>query len=89
LISGIIGFFFPIPFVFLINRAWSFESNVKTITGLPKYFFVSVIALITHSSVQYFYVETLGGAESFSQLVGIFFSASINFTLLKLFVFNK
>ena len=89
LISGVLGFIFPIPIVFLINRNWSFVSSVRVTSGLLKYFFVSLFALLSHSAVQYVYVECFTGPESLSQLVGIVFSASINFTLLKLFVFNK
>ena len=87
-ISGILGFIAPIPIVFIINRAWSFQSNVRKITALPLYFGTNGIALLAHFIVQTISHEMFAVPERISQLIGIFATAMINFYLAKTIVFK-
>ena len=52
LISGIIGFVSPLPILFILNRNWTFKSNVKT-TKMNLYIFTNLLGLLVHSSSQY------------------------------------
>ena len=89
LISGVVGFLTPIPLVFIINKSWTFKSDIDYKKGLSTYTFTNILALISHLSTQIFVREVLGVPEKFSQLFGIFSSAIVNFVLAKTFVFKK
>jgi len=86
--SGVIGFLVPIPFVFIVNRKWTFDSRVSYKKGLFVYTCVSLVALISHSVTQLYVREILSVSYEYSQLYGIFVSAGVNFLCLKFIVFR-
>ena len=88
LIAGAIGFLVTIPFVFFVNRMWTFQSDLSYASGLPLYVVTNIVALGAHSTTQWFARETLGVPEIFSQLFGIVSSAIVNFLLAKVVVFR-
>ena len=87
-ISGVLGFLAPIPIVFIINRAWSFQSNVRSISALPLYFCTNGIALLGHFLVQTVSHEIFGVSVRMSQFMGIVVTALINFYLARTIVFK-
>jgi putative flippase GtrA len=87
LIAGSIGFLVPIPIVFIINKNWTFKSNIDYKKGLAIYTITNIIVLIIHILAQIFAQEILGVPEKFTQLFGIFISAILNFILAKILVF--
>jgi putative flippase GtrA len=87
-IAGILGFLAPIPIIFIINRKWSFRSNVKKITAMPLYFGTNGIALLAHFLVQTMSHEMFAVSVKVSQLMGIFVTAMLNFYLAKTIVFK-
>ena len=88
IIAGIIGFLFPIPIVFILNRKWTFKSNVKY-SRISYYFIANIIALSCHSLTQFLAKEILDVAEIYTQLFGIIITPTINFLISKFFVFKE
>ena len=88
LISGGFGYTLAILPVFLINRHYTFESNVSLKRGLPLYVTINLTNLGCHVLVQWFAVSILGVTEMISQVFGIFVTTLLNFTMLKSFVFH-
>ena len=89
ILAGIIGFVFPIPFVYFINSLWSFDLKSYNFKSLRIYFVINVITLACHTSILIFIKTVFDWQEEICQLSAIIGSAIINFTLLKLFLFNK
>lgn len=89
LIAGILGFLTPIPLVYVINRTWTFGSNIGHRKGMPAYVMTNIVAMLAHFVAQIFAGEFIGVAEKFTQIFGIASSAIVNFTLAKFFVFQR
>jgi len=88
LISGVIGFIFPLPILFTLNRNWTFKSDVKY-GKMNLYVLTNLIGLCIHSSTQYIVYEFLGVPKVFSQLLGQASSAILNFVLSKYLIFKR
>jgi putative flippase GtrA len=88
-LAGTIGFIFPIPIVYFINSMWSFNYKIYNFKSLKIYFILNLTTLVCHIFLIIFFKSILGWQEEICQLSGIFVSAIINFTLLKLFLFDK
>ncbi len=88
LISGIIGFVSPLPILFILNRNWTFKSNVKT-TKMNLYIFTNLLGLLVHSSSQFIAFEFIGIPKIYSQLIGQLSSATMNFLISKYIIFKK
>lgn len=88
LISGIIGFVSPLPILFILNRNWTFKSNVKT-TKMNLYIFTNLLGLLVHSSSQFIAFEFVGIPKIYSQLIGQLSSATMNFLISKYIIFKK
>tara|TARA_B100000795_G_C22508683_1_gene326870 strand:- start:36 stop:374 length:339 start_codon:yes stop_codon:yes gene_type:complete len=88
LISGVVGFVFPLPVLFILNRNWTFKSNVKY-GKMNLYVLTNLIGLSVHSSTQYIVYEFLGVPKIFSQLLGQASSAILNFLVSKYLIFKK
>tara|TARA_Y200000002_G_C22679829_1_gene663558 strand:+ start:1517 stop:1918 length:402 start_codon:yes stop_codon:yes gene_type:complete len=88
LISGIIGFISPLPILFILNRNWTFKSNVKT-TKMNLYIFTNLLGLLVHSSSQFIAFEFIGIPKIYSQLIGQLSSAIMNFLISKFIIFKK
>jgi len=89
LVSGALGFSFAVIPAFLINRSWTFNSQVSIWQGFPVYLLISVFTLGLHSITQWFAVEVFGVIEIFSQLFGIAVTTVVNFLLVRRLVFGK
>jgi putative flippase GtrA len=89
LIAGAIGFLTPVPIVFIVNRSWTFKSNLDFRKGLSTYTVTSIIALVANFLTQIFVREVLGVPDMFTQLFGIFVSSILNFILAKFLVFER
>ena len=89
LLSGALGFSFAVIPAFLMNRAWTFSSQVSFWRGFPVYLPISVFTLGLHSITQWFAVEVFGVIEIFSQLFGIAVATVVNFLLVRRLVFGK
>lgn len=87
--SGILGFIAPIPIVFFINSMWSFNYKFYNYNRLKVYFILNIITLLCHIFLLIFLKSIIGWQEEICQLSGILVSAIVNFTLLKLFLFDK
>ena len=88
LVSGVIGFIFPLPILFILNRNWTFRSNVNY-TKMNLYFLTNLLGLGVHSFTQFIVYEIFGVPKVFSQLLGQASSAILNFLLSKFFIFKK
>ena len=88
LISGIIGFVSPLPILFILNRNWTFKSNVKT-SKISLYIFTNLLGLLVHSSSQFIAYEFIGIPKIYSQLIGQLSSAIMNFLISKYIIFKK
>jgi putative flippase GtrA len=89
LVAGTIGFLIPVPIVFLINRVWTFKSDIDYKKGLSTYTVTNIMALVANFLTQVFVREVLGIPERFTQLFGIFVSAILNFFFAKTLVFGQ
>ncbi len=89
LVAGVFGFLLPVPFIFVANRNWTFRSDVSYKRGLSVYILTNIVALAAHSTTQFFAHELLGIAKEYSQLFGIFASATVNFIFAKFIVFRE
>lgn len=89
LIAGIISFLVPVPFVFLTNKMWTFNSNVSNVAGLPSYLMVCFLGLSGHTTVLFIVTDFLKINPLISQIPAIMTSASINFLLAKFVVFKN
>ena len=89
-ISGVSGFLSGGVLGFFLNRRWTFGSSSRETSTVIKYVLVQAFSLLGHSVAQILVVEMFFVHELISQVIGIMVSMSINFTLLKLYVFaNK
>tara|TARA_B100001057_G_C22824944_1_gene941014 strand:- start:143 stop:544 length:402 start_codon:yes stop_codon:yes gene_type:complete len=88
LISGIIGFISPLPILFILNRNWTFKSNVKA-TKINLYIFTNLLGLLVHSCSQFIAYEFIGIPKIYSQLIGQLSSAIMNFLISKFIIFKK
>ena len=89
LISGLMGYVFPMIPIFFLNRYWTFKSNVSIIKGFPIYIIINIITLSSHSLIQYLSKEYVGVPEIYSQACGIFVSTIISFTLVRKLMTSK
>ena len=60
LISGLLGYLFATVPIFFLNRYWTFKSNVSIFKGFPIYIIINLIALSSHSLIQYVSKEYSG-----------------------------
>ena len=88
-ISGAVGFVSGGISGFFLNRAWTFNASDKGVKIIIKYILVQVVSLAGHSSTQMTAVELFSVHEYLSQFIGIMVSMTLNFVLLKFFVFSR
>ena len=88
LVAGAIGFLLPVPFVFVLNRNWTFKSKVGYNQGLILYLLLTMAVLSIHSLTQWTVSTLFNVREIHSQLFGIASSAVAHFILAKVFIFN-
>ena len=88
LFAGLLGFMTGAFISYYFNKNITFKSSVPLRYGLIKFIPTQMFSYLIHFSSQYSSVFFFDISEILSQLIGIFFSMLINFTLLKKVVFN-
>ena len=83
LISGLLGYLSAAVPIFLLNRYWTFRSNISIYKGFPVYVVINIITMSSHSLIQYSSKEYLGIPEIYSQACGIIVSVIISFILVR------
>ena len=83
IISGIMGYISAMIPIFLLNRYWTFKSNVSIFKGFSVYIIINIITLSSHSLTQYLSKEFVGVPEIYSQACGISVSVIISFLLVR------
>ena len=89
IISGMVGFLFPIPIIFKLNKWWTFKKNVTDKFSLLSYYVVCLIGLVLHSIALYIFTEFFNFKPLFSQIPAITCSTISNFLLSKYIVFKS
>ena len=88
LFAGLLGFISGAFISYYFNKNITFKSSVSLRYGLIKFIPTQMFSYFIHFATQYSSVLFFDISEIFSQLIGIFFSMIINFTLLKIVVFK-
>ncbi|MDP4268451.1 MAG: GtrA family protein [Bacteroidota bacterium] len=88
-IAGVFGFLSGAVSGFLLNRKWTFKSNVRLSSGSLKYFLVQLFCLCIHTCTIIVATEIFKVPQVFSQLVGICITTFINYELIRKFVFPE
>lgn len=89
LIAGITSYACCAITGFLMNRYFTFKSQISILEGVIKYFLVQFICLLTHSSIIIIATEKLNINPLISQLLGISITLFINFFISRQFVFKS
>ena len=89
LLAGSIGFISGAVSGFILNRRFTFSSQVDFASGMGKYLLIQALGLTVHFMVQYFCLFVLLFPKLLSQLPGIVFTTFINYFLSKKFVFKS
>ena len=87
--SGALGFMAGGVSGFILNRKWTFKSDISYKSGITKYFAIQVFCLGLHNLTQFIVTNIFGVPEIFSQFAGIFVTTFTNFFLIKKFIFKK
>lgn len=87
--AGAIGFMSGAVIGYLMNRTWTFKSNISLAYSGINYFCVQLFCLAVHMIVQNWAVVFLSIPQIYSQFVGIVITTFLNFTLSKVFVFRE
>ena len=83
LISGLLGYLSTTVPIFLLNRYWTFKSNVSIYKGYGIFILINFITMSSHVVIQFISKEYLGVPEIFSQACGICVSVIISFILVR------
>jgi putative flippase GtrA len=87
--SGILGFIVGDSTAFILNRAWTFKSNITFKKGFATYFAIQCFCLIIHVAIQFYTTEYFGIKKEYSQFPSIVVTMFLNFFLIRKFVFHK
>jgi len=88
-VAGAIGFLSGAVSGFILNRLWTFKSNVPIAAGFLRYFIIQLFCLGAHITTQIGVAELLGVPEILSQLAGITITTFMNFFISRAIVFKK
>jgi len=89
LISGFLGYLVPAIPVFLINRYWTFKSNISISKGVAVYFLIDGMKVCLHAVVQLLSTELFLVPELYSQGIGICFATVLGFILVRMLMTSK
>ena len=89
IIAGTLGYLIPAIPVFLLNKFWTFRSNISNKKGIPLYFIIDLIKITIHVSTQLIVTNIFNVPEVYSQGFGIFISIIVGFLLLKKLMNSK
>lgn len=89
LLAGSIGFTAGAVLGFILNRKYTFSSNITFGTGMKKYLLVQLVCLCLHFMVQSFFLYILFFPKDISQIPSIFATAFLNYYLSNKLIFNK
>jgi len=89
LISGLLGCLSITVPIFLINRYWTFKSNVSIYKGYGVFILINIVTISSHFIIQFISKEYLGVPEIFSQACGISVAAIISFILVRKLMKSK
>ena len=73
---------------YLLNRNWTFQSDKKHTSTLPRYLIVSGIGFITNFLLMFFMLEVLGLWYIFAQILTALVVPLMNFLLNKYWTFS-
>ena len=88
LISGIIGFVSPLPILFILNRNWTFKSNVKT-TKMNLYIFYKFIRFVSAFLFSVYCFRIYWDTKNIFAVNRQLSSATMNFLISKYIIFEK
>lgn len=87
--AGACGFMAGAVTAYLLNRAWTFKSNVSLKKGFVLYILIQCFCLMMHVSIQYYVTEIFELKPEFSQFPSIIITMFFNFFLIRKFVFHQ
>tara|TARA_B100000575_G_C23055196_1_gene607435 strand:+ start:814 stop:1206 length:393 start_codon:yes stop_codon:yes gene_type:complete len=87
-IAGALGFMSGAILGFVLNRRYSFKSNVSLVAGGATYLAIQLFCLLIHFLVQVASVNILEFEVEWTQLPGILVTTIVNYALSKQFVFK-
>ncbi len=87
LLAGSMGFLSGAVTGFILNRRYTFASDISFFLGFKKYFILQLVCLSVHFCVQFFFLYVLLFPKLFSQIPGIFFTSLLNYFLSRKYVF--
>ncbi len=86
--SGALGFMAGGVSGFILNRKWTFKSDVNFRSGIAKYLTIQLFCLALHNLTQFIATTVFLVPEIFSQFSGIFVTTFANFFLIQKLIFK-
>ena len=89
LIAGASGFMCGAITGFILNRKWTFNSNICYKSGMTKYMAIQIFCLGLHILTQMISTNLFSVPEILSQFIGIAITTFVNFFLIRSLIFKK